>query len=248
MLEGNLSSRDTPVKPASNLHTVEEVKAWVKAMGKNGMYQPTSAQLRIQALSQLTSILDATEPQDAATVLSKIEEIGQRWARLNAGKGETMRAYISRAKYALHDFLQYQADPGSFKGRSGSAKPSRDKKQTAPEKARATKPTPSLENTDLVAQSASPPATPPHAPGPAPRGSSQGESRTFPLGHGRTFTYSMPDDALGIRDAMKLFCHLMTMCEDFNPSDPKHGEFFSAALKASVEQPMASRADTPKAG
>jgi hypothetical protein len=57
-------------QPAPN--AIEAVKAWVRTMGKRGMYAPTSAQLRVAALTQLTSILDADEPHDPATVLANM--------------------------------------------------------------------------------------------------------------------------------------------------------------------------------
>lgn len=230
--DSNLDTGYASVNSSSEV-SVEAAKAWIEKMGERGLYQPDSARFRITALTRLTSALGSDEPTDAKWVLDNIDEMGKRYARKTSGNPETIATYVSRAKIGLVDFLQYQSNPASFKGRSGSAKPQREKKPAA-------KPEPPTQESVSLAI-APPAATPPASTPASARPSLHSEMRTFPLGQSRSFAYSMPDDNLKIRDTMKIFCHLMTMCEDFNPMDPKQAQFFSDALKASVDQPAPSQ-------
>ena len=50
-------------------NSLDEVKRWIKSMGERGMYQPTSARLRMTALERMVSVLGPEEDKTPQAVL-----------------------------------------------------------------------------------------------------------------------------------------------------------------------------------
>lgn len=230
MPDANLDSTQSAANRTLIL-TLDDAKAWVDAMSERGMYDPNSARVRATAITRLTSVLSDDEPRIALWVLEHIDEIGQRWARKNNGNSLTTRTYVSRAKTALTDFLKYQTDPMSFKGksRSAAAKPQRDKKAAGLENA---KPGGLITQvTPIFSESAAPASTC----GVAQKSTTSQELRTFPLdaNAGRIFRYALPDDGVvHFREVARIFCHLISFADDFDPTNPVHADFYFKALTA----------------
>lgn len=229
----------TVVTSPSNVNSpaefsIEAAKVWIEAMGERGKYQPESARFRVTAITRLTAVMGPEEPNDARWLLDNVEELGKRYGRKTNGNPDTIATYVSRAKVALTDFLKFQEDPTSFKGRSGparSAKPKEErKKATAP-----------VEATPDLSSVAIPPAGPPPQPISAPQtmAASIPSVRNFPLGKdGRAIQFNIPSDGLNMREVAKFVCHLMTLADDFDPfNNPKHAAMFQMVKAEQTGQP-----------
>lgn len=99
--------------------TIDEVKAWLRAMSDRGMYGGSTARVRATAVDQLASVLGGEEPRDPAWLLANIDAVANRWATKHHANPGTTNTYKSRAKTSLAEFLAYQKDPSKFRGPGG---------------------------------------------------------------------------------------------------------------------------------
>ncbi len=198
----NLTSPRTPINEALVADAVE----WAKAMGERGLYSKSSARFRASALQTLSRILADDEPQTAQWMLENLDSVVARWTTLQNANPGTARTYSSRARTALQDYMDYRNDPSSFTGRSRSAK----------SKSRPTgKRTKKKSNDKLFTQAHTMEQLPP----PTSR------LRTFPV-TGGDMKYQLPPE-FSVKDALKVFCHLVTFADDFDPTNPKQARIFS---------------------
>lgn len=217
--------------------SIEAAKSWIEAMGERGKYQPDSARFRVTAITRLTAVMGPEEPNDARWLLENVEELGKRYGRKTNGNPDTIATYVSRAKVALSDFLKFQEDPTSFKGRSGparSAKPKEEKKKAAAP----------IESNPELSSVVVPLAGPPPKLIVAPQimTASIPDVRHFPLGKdGRAVQFNIPSDGLNMREVAKFVCHQMTLADDFDPfNNPKHAAMFQLVKAEQTGQPSQS--------
>ena len=58
--------------------------------------------------------------------------------------------------------------------------------------------------------------------------------RSLPLGGERgEFRFELPEHGLEVRDVMRITFHLITMCDDFDPTVPSQAQFFSIIKRES---------------
>jgi hypothetical protein len=189
------------------VYDINQVRAWLTAMGERGIYQSTSARLRATAIDQITSILAMDERNDPQWVLDNLDDLTARWATKNNAKGDTAQTYKSRAKVALEDFFRYQQDPLSFKPRV---------KVVSPEPAKRSERKPAKEASTAEAFSDTPTAAAsvPTRPASPARG-----FRSYPLDtQGAEFIFQLPAAGLTLRDVQRVAWHLATMATDFDPT------------------------------
>mgnify|MGYP000093058878 FL=1 len=98
---------------------LQDVLVWISNMVDRGIYPEITARLYTTALNKIASIL-VTEPTPVGVqaVLESIEDLGNRYAIKTNSNPNTVRSYVSRARNALQDYLEYQAAPTKFKGRT----------------------------------------------------------------------------------------------------------------------------------
>jgi hypothetical protein len=104
------------------MHTIDDVKVWVLARAKEGMYPGAGARIRRTAIEQLTTVLGKDESRDPEWVLGNIEQISQRWAAKHPqANPATMNTYRSRAKATLREFLDFEKDPAKYRPDSSAS-------------------------------------------------------------------------------------------------------------------------------
>lgn len=208
------------VKPLGNTNnpSIEDAKKWVTVMGQKGMYNDTTARLRNTAVEQLVSILGDDEPRDVRSVLENLDTIASRWATKNTANPGTTQTYKSRAKVTLEDYLSFLQDPTKFRPkRRGEGGESPAKRTTEKPKASAPKAAPPAPDAvrSPVAEAERGPAD-------------QTPNRSFPLDEGKAeFWYRLPAQGLGVRDVVRIACHLLTFARDFDPANPAHASMFA---------------------
>lgn len=181
------------------MHTPDAVKNWINSMAEKGLYNGETARFRVTALERLLSVMGPDEPQDAESILRDLDTLARRWATRNNGTPDTARAYVSRARGALTDYLEFQSDPTGFKGRrrGKTRDESRPRKRVAVEKVRRTQTT--------IAPN------PPEEP----------KLSRFPLDEGHDFLFALPRRTLTAKDVRRIAFHLMSYAADFDPAAPQ---------------------------
>jgi hypothetical protein len=180
-------------------------------MQDRGIFNTNTARLRTTAIEQFQTILAADEPRTVSYMLENVDTIANRWTTKKNANPDTAAAYRSRAKIALDEFLQYQANPTAFKpkasikGSNGDAKKSTD--DTKPSKKTA-----KLEEQVTIEPTRAPATAQPY--------------RSYPVSGG-DFSYRMPEKGLVVADVQRIAFHLLTMASDFDPV--KHTNFFTLA-------------------
>lgn len=186
------------VKPS-----VEDVARWLEAKAERGEIAANTARLKVTALRQLTTPLGEDEPRDAAWVLEHIDDLSKRWATLNQQyQSATAASYASRARSAIEDYFRWRDNPTTFKFRDSGRKtseradPSDVRKPEGPRKKNVAPPS----DVDRPERSS-------------------GSARALPLGNGREFTFTIPDD-LAVTDVRRIAAHLLTYATDWEPPTP----------------------------
>lgn len=204
----NVKALDPSVNAPSK--TLEHVYSWYEAKASRGELPASTARLRVTALKQLISVLAADEPRDLDWISSRVEELARRWGTLNPNaKADTIRTYASRVRTSLQDYLSWCSDPSSF--RFNRREPDADRARPKPRPKR----------------DAHVDATSEQQPMATPDGS---KVRSFPLKERGDFSFSLPEE-LKVLDVMRIACHLMTLCDDFDPTRPNQAQFFSLAKR-----------------
>ena len=183
--------------------SIDHVIDWVKAQVKKGDMSEASGSVRISSLRQMAEQVAPDEPGDAQAVASNVERLRERFARKNpAGASVTAKTYASRAHATIEEYFRWAAAPDKY-----------DPKRPATR----TKTDDPAKKAPPAAIQAPPVATIPQAhPANVP---TMGELRSCPLGQGREpFRYILPADGLQVRDAMRIAFHLITTCDDYDPT------------------------------
>lgn len=204
----------------------EEVVAWIMRMAQNGTYRTSSARFKRRAVEALVSVLDPGENPTAEWLLEHVEDLGRRWANKHNASPGTIKTYVSRAKTALEDYLQYTADPKNFKPRGRQPKPAKKSPSQGA-------------STGQKKRASSKSARPPHSRATSATSAAplhdripDPHLRNFPLGKGRTpFLYAIPEDGFTAKDVLKVACHLVTLAEDFDPTSPTQAQMFALAVR-----------------
>jgi hypothetical protein len=201
----------------------DEVCSWLEKKSASGEVPKSSSRLAITALRQLTTVLQEDEPRDVDHIADNLASLSARWQNLNPDKrGDTARTYESRARWALEAYRAWKADPTGFRFKKKEARSdgeSRVRKPVAEKRDRA------------------PGAPAPEAPTTAGHGTAPnpGTQRSLPLGTGRgEFRFELPANGLEVRDVMRITYHLITLCEDFDPSAPSQAQLFSIIRRGEV--------------
>lgn len=181
--------------------TVEAVVKWVKDQASKGDMGAAVARIRETSLRQMAAQVAPGESDDAISVLNNIDRLRDRWATKNAdAQGDTAKTYASRAKTSIEEYFRWAAAPSTY-----------DPKRRAPRAER--KPSPKEPIQAEIAAVSQPPTPKSQAP------QQMGEMRNCPLGQGREpFRYILPAEGLLLRDAMRVAFHLITTCDDYDPT------------------------------
>ena len=94
---------------------VDTAIRWLRAMTARGLYSKNTGRMRATALEQLVAGLGPDDSRDAATVLMRLDELADLWARDRLRRPETASSYQRRARAVQRDFLSLRAAPGSFR-------------------------------------------------------------------------------------------------------------------------------------
>jgi hypothetical protein len=189
---------------------IAEIQQWARMMAERGRYPDNTARFRASALGKFVEVLGDEEPRDAGYLLANIEDIGRRWALRTDANPDTAKTYIGRVRGLLEDFLAWKQDPLSFKGRAraaGAPKPEQKPKSKADE---ATKESASTDAASREEQA----------------NRKVANRRSYPLRDGREFLFTPPPD-MTVRDVARITLHLLTLAEDFDPTQPAHARMFA---------------------
>jgi hypothetical protein len=193
-----------------------DVVGWTEKQTEKGDMGGSGGRLRVTALRQMAEQVAVDEPDDARWVLANIERLADRWARKNTGnKADTARTYASRAKTTIEEYLRWSAAPSAYDPKKP---PARAERKPEPRKAVAAEAAPVVAATSVQ-----------QAPIPKAPANAVAELRSCPLGQGREpFRYSLPAEGLTVKDAMRIAYHLVTVCDDYDPSQSPIQVFSSA--------------------
>jgi hypothetical protein len=184
--------------PSSVNARLEDATRWMTAMGEAGEYPPDTARNCVQAIRRLVTVFrDDEEANPAVAAFSAdLERIADRYARLNPGKGNTVRTYRARAQTLVTEYLRYVENPSDFRPRKGRAsrKPQAGPAEAAPRRTRS--------ETGRV-------HTPPE--------DRQSGMREYPLDERRVFRFQFPDDGIDMDELMRVVWHMATLAKDFDP-------------------------------
>ncbi len=192
--------------------TVEDAKAWVKAMGERGKWTKGAVKARMTALDALASVLGPENSRKANEVLANVDILHRDWARKNNADGATAATYGRSVRSTLGIYLEWLEDPAKAQAHFDAAQ-ARPRKV----KAKATE----AETPEL-------PLGPPPPPAVATTTAPKVDLRAYPLGEGRSVIFGLPEK-FTTHDLAKLSCHLATYCEDFDPTRPNEGTVMAMA-------------------
>jgi hypothetical protein len=192
--------------------TAEQALEFADAMGKRGQYNPTTARLFRTALQRFIGIMAQEESKTAQAMLDHLEDLCDRWARLNNADPRTARQYKARARLLLTDFIAYVGDPTGFKGRGHGAAGPGAKKAETPSKKRAEPRETKSAIKDEQPSSTADPGRP---------------LRSYPLGDGRDIDFRLPQGGIKWSEVAKFALHLLTMATDFDPTVPEQARMFA---------------------
>ena len=214
----NVSTISDPLKVRA-----EQAIEFADAMGKRGQYNPTTARLFKTALQRFLDIMAEEESKTAQAVLDHLEELCDRWARLNNADPRTARQYKSRARLLLTDFIGYIGDPTGFKGRGhGAGAPGAKKVETPPKK-------------KTEARDAKPPSGAGQPPPHSNLGGNGQPMRSYPLSDGRDIEFRLPVGGIKWPEVAKFALHLLTMANDFDPTVPEQARMFALVKRGPAE-------------
>lgn len=170
--------------------TLDDLCGWLESKGQRGEIKPDQARQRITAVRQLATPLAADEPRSLEWFLANIEELGDRFARLNPDKkSDTALTYTSRARSSAEDYLRWRDDPKGFRFKSREPSGARDTRKKAAEEV----------------------TVPPRA---------ELRARTFPTSDGSDFVFTLPSSGIAVNDVRRIAYHLLTLARDFDPGAP----------------------------
>lgn len=188
---------------------------WMKKMADRGLIKMNVARMRIGAVRALVSVMDGEEEKTPEAVLAQVDDLTKRWAVKCSGTPDTAAAYASRSRGALTDYLAYLKDPTGFRFKVREVAPGERKKTPKPSKVEA-KAEPSVPEPVPVA--------------PALAGAAPGRTmRDCPLGGGRHFVFSLPED-FSMLDAARVAMHLVTITHDFDPFQQTPAQAISSII------------------
>ena len=96
---------------------LKRIEAWAKEMGEQGIYNKNTAVARISSFNNFVSILGASEPKDAQSILNNLDDIATRWSIKTNANPKSIPSFKSRVRVLLKDYIKYQKDPASMKPR-----------------------------------------------------------------------------------------------------------------------------------
>ena len=76
--------------------SVEEIAAFADRMGSRGVYNPTTARLRVGALRRITKVLGDDEPSSAQALLDNLEGLVNRLARTSGGENPDTLPFVEQ--------------------------------------------------------------------------------------------------------------------------------------------------------
>jgi hypothetical protein len=191
--------------------TIEAVIQWVKTMRQHGFFGESHAQGMVTALKNLSSILAQDEPRDAQWFLTNLETIVQRWTATTTPNPVTAEKHRRKAHAALQAFLEYQKAPNKFTPHTRTAGTSRRHVSLQKPSKKAAPLTP------VVAEKKDDPVEIPSTP--------EG-FQSFPLGDGKAPFEFRRLSTFKMRDVAKIACHLATLAEDFDPTNPAQARIY----------------------
>lgn len=182
---------------------LDEVYTFAEKMGTHGVYNPTSARLKITALKRMVSVIADDELLEPQWILDNIDSLANRLARLGNENPDTMRTYRSRAASVLADYLEYKKAPLEFTKRASEERTPRREASPKPKK-------------EAAAEKAETPKSP-----------AASRMRSYPLGDGREIEFALPEGGMTIDQCLRFGLHLVTMSVDFDPLRPEQVQAFS---------------------
>lgn len=183
-------------------HELSAVKPWLSIMAERGVIPANSARLRATAVEQLSTVLGPEEPRDVAAVLAGLEDITRRWATKTMANPETAATYQQRARRALQDFIDFQADPTGFRPKAPKVV------RLVQEGEKAAKRVP--KQAELI-----PAPKAPEQPA-ATQAEQKSPERGFPLSDGEEFYYRLPRRGLTVKEVRKIVWHLLATTSDWD--------------------------------
>lgn len=211
MNTSNSTSNVTAIPDPGN-GTIEGFNKWVDAMAQRGSYPQARAYQCKTAVKNLVSILDNTEPRDVKWILANIDTLADRFAVKASCSPSSRNTYRGKSYSALSDYISFLENPGAFK-----PKPARERAERKPRGSQA-EPRAEEQTSIPMPSENSEQETPPAPAAPMPL--SRHRTYVYPLGNGREFSFTVPQDFV-IRDLHKVLHFLAPLTEDFDPS--RHG-------------------------
>jgi hypothetical protein len=191
--------------------TIDVVMQWIKAMRQHGYFGESHAKNMVAALKNLSSILAPDEPRDVQWFLANLDTIVRRWVAKTTPNPTTAETHKSKAHAALQSFLEYQQDPTKFTPHTRTAGASKQQvsSQSPVKREKESQPAVAVKK---VAQQENSAAT---------------ESlQSLPLGEGKAAFEFRRLSNLKMRDVAKIACHLATLAEDFDPTNPSQARIY----------------------
>ena len=171
---------------------------WFDVMGQKGMYSPATAKNCVGAVKRLQTVYGDDEDSNPLISDFNVDEVVDRFARLNPGNSRTIRTYKTRAELLVREYQRFLDDPGGFTPQATRSRPKSEGDTEAKPRKRRKKEKPE------PAQQVQP-ATPRKA------------MREYPLDDDRVFEFLLPDGGISVDDLRRIMFHLATLAVDFDP-------------------------------
>jgi hypothetical protein len=99
--------------------TVDDLLAFLKQAGMQGLINPAVARSRRNAIEQLQSELTASEREDMRQL--DVDELASRFHKLEGSsiRSEALALYVDRFKMALADYARWNEEPSRFESIGG---------------------------------------------------------------------------------------------------------------------------------
>ena len=212
-----------------NNPTVEEALRFGHMLGDQGFIPESTARMRVNALTRLSSLLALGESHDAEDVMSRLEILGERLSRNSDASQGSIGAYVSRARRLLTDFLSYKQDPDRFFAVEVKA-PDTDQ-PSLPSLGPYAMPAGVIASSQFITRNYGHHHGPTGATGPSWQGPGwqlKGPSPSkfvltptiVPLPSGKEFIYQMPEGGITCDEVLRIAVHLTAMATDFDATNP----------------------------
>jgi hypothetical protein len=107
--------------PTTKETNTDKLVKWIGDMGRKGYFPRSTVGNRVRAIKNVEGVLEENEKGNLDTLLKNVDSIVDRWATLTNAVPSSIQPTKSHLKGLVQDYINYQANPGSF--RRGAGKP-----------------------------------------------------------------------------------------------------------------------------